>query len=160
MKEIPLTKGKFALVDDSDYPYFIQFKYFYNGGYAARVLPRDGKKQKQVKMHNEIMNPPPGFQVDHVDGNRLNNQRSNLRNCTQTQNNRNRSMSRNNTSGYRGVCWNCGRGMWQATIRVLEKREFLGYFPVPEDAARVWDKAAIKYRGEFARLNFPDEAQP
>lgn len=104
------------------------------------------------------MNPPIGMQVDHIDGNGLNNQRSNLRIATHLQNQRNRQhMNKNNSSGYRGVTWCKGAGRWMAQLSLNYKHVHLGLFDSPIDAAIAYDHAVIEHFGEFASTNFPKE---
>lgn len=96
--------------------------------------------------------------VDHINGNKLDGRRSNLRGCTHSQNLMNRGKTRINTSGYKGV--EATRfGRWAARIRYNGVRLNLGNYLVKEDAARAYDRAALIYHGEFAHLNFPDEKE-
>jgi len=97
-----------------------------------------------------------GFEVDHEDRNYLNNQRSNLRLATKSQNQANSNLRIDSTSGYKGVTWHVRIMRWQAKIQVRKTRIFLGYFKTPEEAARAYDKAAKRYFGEFANLNFKE----
>ena len=113
MKSIPLTRGKFALVDDEDYEYLNQWKWFCAHGRAVRG---GGYKKKSVFMHRVILNTPDGYHTDHIDSNPLNNQKSNLRVCTIAENNRNQGRRKDNRSGYKGV--NMEYGRWVARIRV------------------------------------------
>jgi len=156
-KEIHLTQGKVAIVDDDDYEWLSVWKWHYtNVGYAARDRSRTAPGgRKKIFMHREIMNAPDGFEVDHVEPEmRLDNRRQNLRNCTHAQNMKNRKKSSRNTSGYTGVYWNKGAKKWQAYIRADGKTLYLGLFENAEEAARVRDAKARELRGEFARMNF------
>lgn len=159
MKEIKLTKGKFALVDDDDFEWLSQWNwYFIDGGYAARSTmkgKKNGGEKKMYYMHRQILNPPVGFLVDHIDGNRLNNQRYNLRACLPSGNSRNRKLRCDNTSGYKGVLATANR--WRATIGINGKSHHIGVFDNIIDAARAYDKKAREVFGEFAKLNFPDD---
>lgn len=109
-------------------------------------------------MHKMIL---PGVEVDHIDGNPLNNRRSNLRPATRTQNQRNRRKQRKPvTSRYKGVCLNRKTGKWIAYINPGGgKTIYLGSHRVEEDAARAYDEAARRHHGAFARLNFPEDGE-
>jgi hypothetical protein len=151
-REIPLTQGKVALVDDADYQWLMQWKWYFLarkiGGYAVRQV-RGPHGQILTYMHRVIVTPPAGLQVDHIDGNKLNNVRSNLRIATQSQNCANKPAKEGITSGYKGVMWTGTK--WGASIR----GKWLGSFAAPEEAAIAYDHAAIQAYGQFAYLNFP-----
>ena len=156
MKRIPLTKGRFATVWDCD---LLPGNWCYNKrGYACRRRKKsDGTGSKMILMHRVIAERAgmriDGLEVDHIDGDRLNNRRSNLRVATLSQNQFNRPANKNNTSGYKGVCW-CGQTRkWQAAICVMGRSHKLGRFPDKIEAARAYNEAALKYHGEFACLN-------
>jgi hypothetical protein len=165
MKEIPLTKGKVAIVDDDDYEYLRQFKWYYADRYAARgqwigdIRYSNGKqKLKTIRMHRVIMNTPGGMETDHINGNKLDNRKENLRICTGVQNRRNRVKYKNNSIGYKGVFIkkkhkNKTFESICAQICVNKKIIHLGTFKTPEEAAKAYNEAAIKYYGEFAQLN-------
>lgn len=161
MKEIVLTQGKVAKVDDCDFEWLSQWEWHANKKttkstyYAMRNVRTEDKKQRTVLMHRLIMDAPPESQVDHRDGDGLNNQRDNLRLATGNQNNCNAGIRRDNSSGYKGVGWLKGNGKWRARIRVNGRSVFLGYFDDKEEAARAHDRAARELHGEFAWLNFP-----
>nr|WP_243767389.1 HNH endonuclease [Paenibacillus agricola] len=109
-------------------------------------------------MHRVITDAPKGYFVDHIDGNPLNNQRHNLRLCTNAQNCRNRGAPKGNTSGFKGVTWNTWNGKWQAQIGKDYKRYHAGYFESPSEAARAYNAKATELFGEYARLNvIPDD---
>ena len=146
MPSIQLTKGQFALVDIADYKSLSKHKWIcHNGRYAARRF-----KGKYILMHRAIMKPRKGFVVDHINGNGLDNNRSNLRICTQSQNCSN-SVNKGN-SKYRGTYRM--RDYWQASIKHNYKKIHLGTFRTQEEAARCYDKAAVRIFGIFARTNF------
>jgi hypothetical protein len=155
MKEIPLTQGKVALVDDADYEWLGKMKWyaFRNGKgriyYAARK-----KLGRVVFMHRDIMGVAGKIEIDHRDSNGLNNQRHNLRVCTHSENMKNIKKYKPSTSGYKGVNFDKKVGRFRARIRVNLKLISLGYFDDPAEAARVYDKAARQYFGEFANTNF------
>ena len=157
MKQIQLTRGKFALVDDSDFEAMSALKWYateiYNTFYAVRVVTEENGKRKMVYMHRLIIGAAcDGLQVDHVDMNGLNNQRNNLRACTRSENQRNRAIDRNNTSGFKGVSWDKKRGKWRAYIRLNGKEMFLGRFAEAAAAYAARCDAAVKLHGEFARM--------
>jgi hypothetical protein len=153
---IPLTQGKFAIVDAEDYEHLSKYKWYavYAGGkfYAYRSV-----KYRAVSMHRQIMGEPKGKVVDHRDGNSLNNRRSNLRICTFAQNQLNRR-STGGVSRYKGVWFKKGHNKWKAQIGFNGKKIHIGYFKDEIDAAKAYDKKAKEFFGEFAYLNFPEQA--
>ena len=159
MKEIPLTSGGVALVDDEDFERVIAEGSWYaaeslNTSYARRVYHLGGSSYTTRAMHNLIT----GLSyVDHVNGNGLDNRRSNLRPATASQNQANQRKRRDNTSGFRGVQWHPPGCKWRAVIRVKGRLHSLGYYDIREEAARAYDVAALEFFGEYARPNFPRE---
>lgn len=157
-KEIPLTKGYVATVDAEDYEELSKRRWHvtFGGGqkcpYAARMLIVDGRR-RVMRMHEFLLDIPPGFEVDHINGNSLDNRRGNLRVCTHRQNNCNRKGHRADQYGYKGLHWYKRCQCWTAQITVDGQKIHLGYFHSKLDAAAAYDKAAIKYFGEFARIN-------
>jgi hypothetical protein len=137
LKEIPLTQGKVALVDDGDYNYLNQFKWcvahWRNGYYAVRK-----EKSKVVIMHRVIMNAPKNKVIDHIDGNGLNNLKSNLRIVSNRQNLQNRHV--NKTSKYPGVSWYKRLNKWHTQIRIKNKQKDLGYFENERKAAKAYER--------------------
>lgn len=105
-------------------------------------------------LHRLIMTPAPGELVDHINGNKLDCRRSNLRIVTNAQNLWNRGITAHNTSGYKGVTYCSDTGRWRAEIRVNRKRIHLGRFDHPEEAAKAYDDAARKHHGRYCRTNF------
>lgn len=159
MKKIPLTRGRFALVDDEDYEELSRHAWWCDGkGYAVRSVYFNGKRSHVERMHRRLLNCPDGKQVDHINHIKNDNQKINIRICNSNQNIMNQKIRCDNTSGYRGVYKKAFRKKWRwhARIGINKRRISLGYFKNAEDAAIAYDKAAKKYHGEFARLNFPD----
>lgn len=161
MKMILLSQGKFAVVDDIDYEWLMRWSWCAvksdKGVWYAVRTDRTGR-EKQVRMHREIMNAPDGIEVDHKDNDGLHNWRDNLRECTHAQNLSNRGLFSNSTTGYKGVSIfrQNGKVRYQAKIRVDGKLIHLGLFDTDVEAAKAYDAAAPQYFGEFARLNFPE----
>jgi len=104
-------------------------------------------------MHRLIMKNPDNLDVDHIDGDRLDNQKSNLRKATQSQNSMNQKNQSGRSSNFKGVCWHTRDHKHQAYIKINQKRKHIGYFDSEIEAAKAYNAAAIKYFGEFARLN-------
>lgn len=150
MKYIPLTKGKQAIVDDEWFPILYLFNWHYQeeskGGYARKMITIDGK-QKPLWMHRLIANCPQGMFVDHINHNKLDNRRENLRLVTVRENGMNREVSKTNKSGIKGVSY--FRKRWRAIIG----RKLIGYFDTKEEAAKAYNKAAKNLFGDYAKLN-------
>ena len=175
MKKIPLTQGKVALVDDEDFDELSKWKWQASPArradgtirtwYAARSI-RAGDRKRWVGMHRQILGvDDPRVDIDHSDGDGLNNQRSNIRRATRQENLRNQRKSSGCSSQYKGVYnHRVGKKRWQAMINDgpvgktgVARRRSLGYFSSESDAARAYDKAASESFGEFALLNLPTE---
>jgi len=148
MKKIKLTKGKVAIVDDIDFELLSRYKWHvsYNKGlwYA-----KTGKRGPL--MHRLLMSPANGFIVDHVDGNGLNNVRSNLRVCTQAQNSRNRKIHKNSKSRVKGVTWREDRQKWRVRIGLDYRSIGLGHYNSKEEAVEAYKNGCQQYHKEFAR---------
>lgn len=155
MKKIALTQGKFTKVDDSDYIFLKKWKWCAhksgNTYYAVRSLVVKGNK-KTIIMHRIVMDASKYFEVDHIDGDGLNNQKENLRVCTHSENLKNRKIGKNNKSGLKGVSWYSRVEKWVAFIEVDGKQIGLGYFLTKENAYKAYCEACIEYHGKFARL--------
>lgn len=161
MIEISLTQNKITFVDDEDYSVISRYNWCAhkdgNTYYAMAYIPGSGKKHKKmIYLHRLIMNAQPEQQVDHINGNGLDNRRENLRFATRSQNRQNQFHIRG-SSKYKGVTWSKRDSVWVSRITVGGKIKFTGNYKNEEDAAKAYDKAAIEYFGEFARLNFPQE---
>lgn len=156
-----LTLNKECLIDEDVLPLVGRYSwyYFYTDGkeYVDGYIKGIKGNYRKTFIHRLIMNCPKGLEIDHINGNGLDNRRANLRICTHQENLWNRKSLRNNTSGYHGVhCSNDGqrRKRWTATIRIGNgKRIILGRFFTKEEAALVYNHAAKKYHGEFATIN-------
>jgi len=160
IKSIELTRGYITIVDDEDYKELIKFKWHTckrtdNLAYAVTTTYPNGNK-KELRMHRVILGATKGQIVDHIDGDSLNNQRSNLRICSQMENMQNLHRVKG-LSKYKGVGFHKAYGKWRARIQVNKKPIYLGYFKDEIDAAKAYDEAAKKHFGAFARLNFSDE---
>lgn len=156
MKKIQLTKNQFAIVDDSDFKYLNQFRWYIStSGYATRdVWCKLTRTKSNVRMHREILGLKKGDaeRVDHIDLDKLDNRKSNLRICSHQQNCQNRPKQSNNTSGFKGVYFHKQTKKWNAKIGKSPSKS-LGLFSLKEDAARAYDLEAKKRFGEFAYFN-------
>lgn len=155
MRIINLTKGAVSIIDDDDYEAISAFKWsLWKGGYAARKFYFEGV-ERTLSMHVFIMCPPRDLWIDHINGDGLDNRKSNLRYATNSLNQANRKRLTLNTSGYRGVCFAKDTGKWQAAIKHRQHNYYLGQYDTREQAAIAYDKAAVRLFGQFAVLNFP-----
>lgn len=156
MKKIPLTQGKFALVDDADYDWLMQWKWYAIRNDKGSWYAQGYVYNKHVRMHRLIIKAPSGVDVDHINGDGLDNRGHNLRLCTNSQNQHNQKTRRKGTSSiYKGVSWHRSSKRWQVLINYNKERIYLGLFTNEIEAAKVYDKKAIELFGEFARTNFP-----
>lgn len=159
--EITLPKGNKVIVDKEDFERVSQFSWAISSkvdgkGYAIRgIYNPETKKISSIRMHRFILSAPKGMEVDHINGNRLDNRKENLRLCYNKENNRNKGKNRNNTSGFKGVVERkTASGVkWLAQISKDRKTFSLGLFSSKVEAAETHDKAAEKLFGEFAKTN-------
>jgi hypothetical protein len=162
MKLIPLTQGKFAMVDDDDFEWLNQWKWCAieskNGNvwYAVRN-PYINGKYVMTYMHKVIMGDNPlKLDIDHRFGNGLDNQIKNLRFCTRIENSMNSAPNLIGSSKYKGVCLDKRTGKWSAGIakngKIIAQKRFINEI----DAAKQYDSWAKEFYGEFAKLNFPE----
>jgi len=160
-RKIPLTQGKFALVDPDDYKKLSKYNWYAirspRGFYAARsVYANKHRAGQTIRMHRIILNPPEGKFIDHINHNGLDNRKSNLRLCTIQQNVWNMRKQRGNcTSQYKGVTRRKDIGKWQARIICNGRVMFIGYFDDEKAAAMAYDAKAKELFGEFAAPNLP-----
>ncbi len=165
MRSIPLTRGQAAIVIDADFARLVVFQWHAHRArgrrtqargqfYAARIVDRSRRRF----MHQDVIGERDGYQIDHANGDTLDNRRCNLRFATRSQNQMNKPPA-GGTSAFKGVYrLRSGPRPWRACIRVGGRRLHLGLFAREEDAARAYDAAARQHFGEFAYLNFPIRA--
>ncbi len=165
MKELPLTRGMVALIDDADYEKVCGFKYRISkspGGpfYAIRNTSRSLGPRRGIYLHQDLLPVPAGFEVHHINGDGLDCQRKNLEKRTPAQNIQGRQKKRPNcTSRYRGVR-QAKSGRWEAALQPTNAYFHLGRYDTEEEAARAYDRKATEVFGRFASLNFPPVQNP
>jgi hypothetical protein len=154
---IKLTYGKWAIMDEIDYPLVKDFRWFtkhsHGNYYALANPPRRLGIGKIIRMHRLIMGLSSNLQIDHRNRQGLDNRRSNLRLATHAQNQRNGKRPKTNTSGYKGVNWHKLSQKWRACISINNKQKHLGLFNSLSEAIIAYDKAAKKHHGQFANIN-------
>ena len=164
-RRIPLSRGRYALVDPDDYAWLSQYNWYTTGDkglfYAVRSAGRrQGQKRAVATMHREILKVPAGMFVDHINHNGLDNRKANLRPATRAQNAWNRRKPHRGSlhSKYKGLSWHKRQNRWGVRVTVDGNSRFIGYFNNELDAARAYDQAAKKYHREYASLNFQNSA--
>jgi hypothetical protein len=160
-RRIYLGDSVWTIVEPQDYYHLCNFKWTLNGNgikfYAVRYARVGPGKTKTIRLHREIMDPPEGLLVDHRNNDGLDNRRANLRLATHSQNQCNKSKRKSKTSSrFVGLSRNKSRCAWDVRLKHLGKNLWIGRFTDEIEAAKAYDKAALKYHGEFARLNFPE----
>lgn len=155
IETITLTNGMKAIVDDCDYLRLNRWSWcFHPDGYAIRTIYENGKKT--VRMHQELFEyVPAGCEIDHIDGNGLNNRRENLRIVTHQQNTFNQKPHQGSTSIYKGVSYCTAKKKWRAQIMLNGSKYHLGFYEHEREAAKAYDAGAIILFGEHAWLNYP-----
>ena len=153
MRTIKLTKGQVALVDDGSFNLLSQYRWHAGKNPNGKFYARRKSNGENEHMHRMILNAPNGLDVDHVNGDSLDNRRANLRLCTRSENNMNRGVQCNNSSGYKGVTWNKRKNKFCAQIRKEKRHYHCGYFDKPKDAAISYDMVALMLYGDFAITN-------
>lgn len=148
------TYGNFeVIIDTEDYEkikcYRWQISFSKKENRYVRIVAVDSNN-KIIKIHQLIMNDK---MIDHKNCIIFDNRKENLRKCTISQNNMNKDIQNNNTSGYKGVSWDKSKNKWEAYIQINSRKKHLGRYNTKEEAAQAYNEAAIKYHGEFARLN-------
>lgn len=154
--KICLTRGKFTLIDSEDFEFLNRWKWFaiqIGRKYYAVRSKREGKTNKRIYLHRQILKAQLKEVVDHIDGDGLNNKKVNLRVCSRAENVRNQSVRVTSKSGYKGVSWENGKQLWRADISVNGHSKFLGHYQTKEKAAKAYNEMALEYHGEFAKLN-------
>jgi len=160
---IPLTQGKYAIVDPEDFLHLSKEKWYAAGSngifYAVRAAKGSNRKQRRIHMHRWILKVPESLFVDHINHNGLDNRKANLRPANNAQNGQNRAKfsKRTYSSKYKGVTWHGRQKTWRAHIQVNRRLLSLGSFGDEVKAAKAYDRVAKKYHREFAVLNFPNE---
>jgi len=156
VKEIPLTQGKVALVDDEDFEWLRKYQWVAKADgrthYAHCTIRQDGDV-KMLLMHRLVMKALARLYVHHINTNGLDNRHSNLKVCTSSQNAMNRRKRTKCSSKYKGVHWNKSHKKWYAMIRLRGRVEWLGSFNCEVEAAKAYNQAAKRLFGDFARLN-------
>ena len=155
--KIPLSRGIFALIDESDLPLIEKHKWHVNKSpyniHAATNIKQENKQWKLFKMHRFILNAPKEMQVDHINHDGLDNRRENLRLCTPSQNSANRRARKNGTSKFRGVSWHKVDRKWMVALAKEGRIEYVGRFENEIEAAKAYNTKAIELHGAFAHLN-------
>lgn len=147
---VPLTCNKEVMIDAEDLPFIGQWNWCYHNEYAIRNNAK-GELPTQVFMHRILNKTPNGFDTDHVDRDKLNNRKCNLRTCTRSQNKKN--CSPRGVSKYVGVSWINEIKKWRVSIRINGKKTHVGSYANELEAAKAYNDAASFFYGEYASIN-------
>lgn len=163
MKELSLSSGQIALVDDIDFEEISKYSWSVSTkGYAYRKgkNPETGIWNDNINMHRSILglSRTDLMIIDHIDGNKLNNQRNNLRICSNSQNLCNRGKQKNNSSGFKGVSYKPHGGTWSAQIKVGGNSIYIGTYRTAEEAYHAYCLKAVEVHGEFVAKEIRDVA--
>lgn len=155
---IPLTRGRVTVIDHEDYKKIKRYKWHYKDtGYAVSYSKGSAAERKQVRMHRLITKCPTRKEVDHIDGNKLNNCKENLRVCTRSQNMMNKGKPKKGSSRFKGVSWHEKSGKWRARIKMNGLEMYLGIFESENEAFRVYREACLFHHKAFANIGGTDE---
>jgi hypothetical protein len=158
MAYINLTQGKTTEIDDVDYPFISSIKWR-TANIRGKLYAINSSKIYESSLHRLLLGASSGVVVDHIDGNGLNNKRSNLRLCSNKENVRYQTLSKMNTSGYKGVSIHKQTQKYRAQIRVNNRLMHLGLYTTKEEAAEAYNNAAIVHFGPFAKLNLIEKGE-
>jgi len=155
--EIRLSPTKVTIIDDEDFELIKDFKWCFDGRYAYRRqhIRMEGRKQisQKIYLHKLLNQTPKGFDTDHINMDKLDNRKSNLRSSTRSGNEANKPKKAGCSSQYKGVCWFKLRKKWKAEIRCNGKGNHIGLFDSETEAALAYNEKALEIHGDFARLN-------
>jgi len=153
MKKIKLTQGKYSIVDNEDFDYVNQYKWHLSDSRGKLYARRGDKRKKYRSIHRLILNCPDDKEPDHINGDGLDNRKSNLRIADRFQNTQNALIRKDSVSGFKGVNFSKRSNKWRAYIQYKKKNSHIGFFETKEEAAYVYDQFAMQLHGEFAKLN-------
>jgi len=160
---IALGYKRYAIVDTEELRRLSRFRWFASSkgkkSFNNQTYAQRYDFGKRIYMHREIVQVDVSQEIDHINGNGLDNRKANLRVCTRRQNSQNLRKRKGTSSRFKGVSWRKDKGKWQARIGNFGKRIFLGYFESESQAAKAYDEKAKELFGVFANLNFPQVAE-
>jgi hypothetical protein len=147
---IPLKSGDIALIDKEDYILVKMFSWHIKNKNGYVQSARNKINKKRILLHRLILNPQDNKDIDHINGNILDNRKSNLRVCTNKENHWNTDLKKSNKSGYKGVSWDKEKEKWYTSIRLNEKTISLGRYNTAEEASEAYKKASLEHHKEFS----------